>query len=115
MLAEYDQARADVRLHFQLIEADGFTESEARIADVERELQKIFQFEEYRLAGEAFVSATDRSEITHGLKGTDDYYEIWGELYWLQEGVIRLEEIKQPARARALRGLAAVAAGHMLS
>lgn len=98
VLAEYDQARADVRLHFQLIEADGFTESDARIADVEREMQKIFQFEGYRLAGEAFVSATDHSEITQGLKGTDDRYEIRGVLYWLQAGVIRLEEISLSSR-----------------
>lgn len=38
VLAEFDKVRADVPLHFQLIEADGFTETDPRISAVEVEL-----------------------------------------------------------------------------
>ena len=92
VLAEYDQPRADVRLHFQLIEADGFTDSDPRIEHVEAELRRIFQFGGYRLAGEAMVSATDGSEFMQGLRASDGRYEIQGQVYW-HGGAIRLEGI----------------------
>ncbi len=93
VLAEYDRVRPDVRLHFQLIEADGFTDSDARIATVEAELRKIFRFGGYRLVGEAFVTATDGSAVTQGMQGTDDAYDIRSEVYWVGPGAIRLEEV----------------------
>lgn len=93
VLAEFDQARPDLRLHFQLIEADGFTDSDPRIAEVEDELRKLFQFRGYRLAAEAFVSATDGSEIRQGMNATDGIYEISGDVYRVAPGVMRLEGI----------------------
>jgi hypothetical protein len=94
VLAEFDRPSPDVRLHFQLIEADGFTNSDPRIASVETELRKLFQFRGYRLAGEAFVTATDGSEIAQQMKGMDDLYEISGRVYLAQPGVTRLEGIR---------------------
>ena len=95
VLAEYDKARSDVRLHFQLIEADGFTESDPRIADVEEELRRIFQFGGYRLAGEALVSATDHSEVQQAMQGPDGRYLIAvAEVVWLSPGLIRLEGVE---------------------
>ena len=93
VLAEFDKARADVRLHFQLIEADGFTDTDARISAVEVELRKIFQFRGYRLAGEAFVTATDGSEIGQQMRGTDQVYEISGQVQWVRPGTVRLENV----------------------
>ncbi len=94
VITEFDRPSPDVRLHFQLIEADGFTSSDARIASVETELRKLFQFHGYRLAGEAFVTATDGSEIQQQMKGTDDLYVISGRVYLAQPGVTRLEEVQ---------------------
>ena len=93
MLAEMDQPRADVRLHFQLIEADGFTGSDPAIAEVVSELEKIFRFGGYRLAGEAFVSATDRSEIHQRLRASGEDYEIAGRVLQLSPGTMRLQEV----------------------
>ena len=87
VLAEYDVARPDVRLRFQLIEADGFTGSDERIAAVEEELRGIFQFAGYRLAGEAFVSATDGSVVEQGL-GAGHIVEA--SIDFVRSGTIRL-------------------------
>ena len=43
-------------LHFQLVEANGTTETDPRIADIAAELGKVLRFEGYRLLGEAFVT-----------------------------------------------------------
>jgi hypothetical protein len=95
VLAEYDVPRPDTRLHFQLIEADGFTSSDERISDVVTELGKIFQFRGYRLAGETMLSATDGSEVRQRLRTEDGaLYEITGQVFEIGSGTIRLEEVR---------------------
>jgi len=93
VLAEFDVARADVRLRFQLIEADGFTDTDPRIAAVEEQLRKLFQFRGYRLASEGFVSATDGSDISQGMQSSDDLYEIGGNVSWTGPDMIRLNGV----------------------
>lgn len=90
VLKEYDAARPDVRLHFQLIEADDFRGSDPRIAPVESQLRKIFQFHGYRLAGETYVEATDRSDIKQHFQGTDIPYELEGFVRWMSSTEIQL-------------------------
>ena len=87
-------ARSDVRLRFQVIEADGFTDSDPAIAEVEAELRKVFQFRGYRLAAEAVVSVTDRSEIRQVLSDDSGVYEIGADVYWAQPGTIRLQDVR---------------------
>ena len=99
MLAEYDQPQPDIRLHFQLIEADGFTERDPRISEVEAELREIFQFGGYRLAGEAFVTATDGAEVLQGLQGSDDLYEVFARVYRVSAEIIRLDEVRLEGRS----------------
>lgn len=91
VLEEFDHPRPDLRLHFQLIEADGFTDSDPRISVVETELRKVFQFRGYRLAGEAFVTATDGSGIGQMMQGTDDVYELSAQVRWMRPETVRLE------------------------
>lgn len=93
VLAEFDLPKPDIRLHFQLIEADGYTDSDPRIAAVETELRKIFQFRGYRLAGETFVSASHASRIDQGMRASDRSYQITADVYRLSPGVIRLEDV----------------------
>lgn len=76
VLAEYDLPRPDIRLHFQLIEADGFTDSDPRIAEVEDELRKLFRFQGYRLAGEATVVAADFADVHQLIRAGDDAYSL---------------------------------------
>ena len=94
MLAEFDKMQPDVTLHFQLIEADGFTDSDPRISAVEVELRKVFQFGGYRLAGEAFMTATDGSHIAQVMQGTDDVYQISAQVHWIRPGTVRLEDVR---------------------
>jgi hypothetical protein len=61
MLSRYDVAAPDVRLRFQLIEADGFTDTDPAIADVEAVLRELFRFRGYRLAADAMVAISQQN------------------------------------------------------
>lgn len=95
VIDEYDVARPDLRLHFRLIEADGFTGRDERIADVEAELRQAFPFEGYRLVGEAVIAVTDRSEMSQ-LLGTADGgpWKVSGAVERGPGGVVRLHDVE---------------------
>jgi hypothetical protein len=82
VLEEFDKARPDARLRFQVIEADGFTGTDPAIAGVEAELRKLFQFRGYRLAAQAMLTVTDGSDISQTLSGADGAYVITGNASW---------------------------------
>ena len=63
VLDEYDRPKPTVRLHFQLIEADGATTADPAIAEVEVELRKLFRYQGYKLLNEAFVGGTEGSHV----------------------------------------------------
>ena len=94
VLAEYDVAHPAVRFHFQLIEADGFTASDPAIAEVEAELRKVFQFRGYRLAAEATISVTNYAEFHQRLAGSNDVFQIEGNVDWTRGDLIHLENVR---------------------
>ena len=63
VLAEYDRPKPTVMLTFQIIEADGASESDPAIAEVERELRRLFRFEGYDLIAETQVAAIQGTGI----------------------------------------------------
>ncbi|MGD8726980.1 MAG: hypothetical protein PVH40_04995 [Gemmatimonadales bacterium] len=74
VLAEYDRPKPTVRLHFQLIEANGSATTDPAIADVETELRKLFRYEGYRLVTEAVVGGTEGSHVEQVVgDGTDQW------------------------------------------
>jgi len=99
VLAEYDVERPGIQLHFQLIQADGPMPTDPRIAAVEAELRKLFQFEGYRMAGEAVVYALDGSEISQTLSGAKmpagvaQEYMVEARVRRGPENGLRLEEV----------------------
>ena len=99
VLAEYDVARPGIQLRFQLIQADGPMPTDPGIAAVEAELRKLFQFEGYRLAGEAVVYALDGSEISQTLSGAkmpagaSQEYMIEARVFNGPENGLRLQEV----------------------
>lgn len=99
VLAQYDVERPGIQLHFQLIQADGPMPADPGIAAVEAELRKIFQFEGYRLAGEAVVYALDGSEISQTLSGAKtppggkQEYIVEAHVMRGPESGLRLEEV----------------------
>ena len=77
VLEEFDRPRPTVRLHFQLIEADGAARGDPAIADVEAELRRLFRYQGYRLVNEAVVGGMEGSHIEQ-VVGTD-----WNEEGWI--------------------------------
>jgi len=63
VIAQYDRPKPTVMLTFQIIEADGASDSDPAIADVERELRRLFRFEGYRLVAETQVAAIQGTGI----------------------------------------------------
>jgi hypothetical protein len=63
VLAEYDRPKPTVMLTFQIIEANGATDSDPAIADVEQELRRLFRFEGYDLVAETQVAAIQGTSI----------------------------------------------------
>jgi len=80
MLAEFDQPRPSVKLHFQVIEANGFETSDPAIADVEAALRELFRFRGYRLAAEAVVVGTADTGVRQQLGEGDRLFSIEASL-----------------------------------
>lgn len=85
VLAQYDHAAPNVRLHFQVIEADGAAPTDSSIANVTAQLHKLFRFAGYRLVTQAQVTGTDNSTTSQMLDGG----KALGGLY-LQVGIQRV-------------------------
>lgn len=67
-----------VMLRFQVIEADGFTETDAAINDVRSVLQELFRFRGYRLAAEAVIRVSGGG-FGQDVAGRDAVYRIGAE------------------------------------
>ena len=98
VLAEFDQPIPPVRLRFQLIEADSFTEEDPAIAEVVQELRSLFRFEGYRLLGEALVTLAGGNmrtqEFTQRFLGTDETFQIRSAVYMERPGTVRLDPVQ---------------------
>lgn len=71
VLAAYDRP-ANVQLRFQIIEADGFTSSDAAIADVEQALRDLFRFQGYRLVAEVVAQARAPGRLQQRVVADED-------------------------------------------
>ena len=95
VLSQFDRPTLSVRLHFQIIQADGAVRSDPAIAEVEAALRKLFRFRGYRLAGEAVVSGTEYSEVSQEVAGEGGPYTIFARIREVRgsadSGVVRLE------------------------
>lgn len=63
VLLEFDRPTPVVRLTFQIIEANGSTETDPEIAEVEEALRQLFRFDGYRLVGEVMVHGTEGNQV----------------------------------------------------
>ena len=95
VLAQYDRPRPSVRLHFQVIEADGASTSDPAIADVEQQLRKLFRFEGYTLIGEAVIGGTANSSVVQEFGPAEAPFEIYVDILNVRgtsdSGSVRLE------------------------
>ncbi|MEN8374014.1 MAG: hypothetical protein ABFS34_01040 [Gemmatimonadota bacterium] len=76
VLERYDRERPGVRLHFRVIEADGFEETDERIADVREALDALFRFEGYRLATEAEMALSEGARSSQPVATAERAYEL---------------------------------------
>ena len=63
VLFEYDHPTPAVRLTFQIIEANGASETDPQISEVEEALRQLFRFDGYRLVGEVMVNGTEGNQV----------------------------------------------------
>ena len=71
LLTRYDVPDPQVALKFQVIEADGFTQSDSSIAEVESVLRNLFRFKGYRLAAEAYLATKANRGAQQTIAGAD--------------------------------------------
>lgn len=71
MLARYDRVPASVRLHYQLVEADGAGATDSSVADVAALLRKMFRYRSYHVVGNALVRMSEGTRATQLIR-TDD-------------------------------------------
>lgn len=93
VLEEYDRSPAELRLHFQVIEADGFQGADPSIADVEEELRRLFRFDGYRLAGEGVIAVADQSEFEQLLTGRGEGWSVRGTVYRPDPNRLQLSDV----------------------
>ncbi len=76
VLTEYDRPKPTVRLHFQLIGANGTATTDPAIAEVETELRKLFRYEGYELLTEAVVGGTEGSHVEQVVGANEEAWII---------------------------------------
>lgn len=81
VLAQYDRPAPSVRLHFQIIQADGAIRSDPAIAEVEAALRKLFRFRGYRLLAEAVAGGMVGSELRQRVAGQGGPYIITATIF----------------------------------
>lgn len=86
VLAQYDQPKPSVQLHFQIILADGFAGSDPAIAQVEATLRKLFRFKGYHLAAEAVAGGMEGSTISQTVSGLGGPYRIRANIFEVRPG-----------------------------
>ena len=86
MLAEFDRPKPLVMLHFQVIRANGGGASDPAIAEIERELRRLFRFDGYELLAETRVGAMERSRIRQIARGGGEEFLIEGGVEELRVG-----------------------------
>lgn len=63
VLQEFDRPTPAVQLTFQIIDANGSTDTDPEIAEVEQALRELFRFDGYRLVGEVMIHGTEGNQI----------------------------------------------------
>jgi len=81
VLGEYDRAKPAVRLHFQLIEANGREGTDPRIADIEAALRELFRFDGYELIAEAPMGAMEGSGSSMVLQSSMQEFFLMAEVH----------------------------------
>lgn len=99
LLATVDVPIPQAALKFQIIEANGFTQSDTSIARVESVLRGLFRFNGYRLVAEAFIQTKEESSGSQMIVGEN------GEHYGLNVEVHKISRRAGKASAEVTTSL----------
>lgn len=102
VLAELDLSPTPApsfRLQFQLVEANGASESDPVIADVVEELRKTLRFDGYSLVGEAHIAVTPHSSFRQRLQTAGTEYHINGTLAEYEFGYVLTVDLDDARRS----------------
>lgn len=100
VLAELDLSETpspSFRLQFQLVEANGASESEPVIADVIEELRKALRFDGYSLVGEAQIAVKPRASFGQVLQTAEHEYQIGGTFAESESGYVLSVGLSRPS------------------
>jgi type II secretory pathway component GspD/PulD (secretin) len=105
VLQQYDTAPTSVQLQFQIIEANGASETDPVIANVESVLRQLFRFQGYRLSAEAMMGGVEGSRISQVL-GSEAQYRLEAHIQSVRtagdSGVVRLVVVLGSNRSGAV-------------
>src|SRR5687767_1770440 len=73
LLAAEDKPKPPAVLRFQIIEANGFTQTDTSIARVESVLRGLFRFNGYRLVAEAYIRTKEESSASQLVMGENGH------------------------------------------
>ena len=76
VLAQYDRPQPSVRLHFQVIRADGAARGDSSIREVEMQLRSLFRFHGYALVADGFVTGSEGTTTRQSLGGSGGPYGL---------------------------------------
>jgi len=75
-LAQFDRPQPTVRLHFQVIRADGAARADSSIREIETQLRSLFRFQGYALIADGFVTGSDGTTTRQSLGGSGGPYAL---------------------------------------
>ena len=94
VLEEFDRPQEDLRLYFQIIEANGASTIDPAIASVVGELQELFRFDGYKLLAEAVLTTIPGSNFQQSFTGLEGFWRVAGSVYRPAKEEIWLENIQ---------------------
>ena len=75
-LAQFDRPQPTVRLHFQVIRADGAARADSSIREIETQLRSLFRFQGYALVADGFVTGSEGTTTRQSLGGSGGPYAL---------------------------------------
>lgn len=93
VLAQLDQPKPGVRLHYQIIQADGAATHDPAIAGVEDALRKLFRFKGYRLVAQAVISGSAE-------RSAQQIIEVQGRSYTLSASILGIQRTGDSSAVR---------------
>lgn len=106
LLQQYDVPSPMAQLHFKIIEADGATQTDSAIADVESALRRLFTFRGYRLLAQAVLGGLEGSQVGQQVVGGEQEFLIRAHIEDIRgagdSGTVRLKVMLMPEDERAV-------------